>query len=284
MQTLENVIKQCRGVVFRHHRDQRGVRQHLNALAKSHLGPMPVEHLTAADIHGLVDDMINDQAADGTVVHRIAKLNRVLSYAYDRGLRTQPPPKVNITRHTRQREYEISVEVEAQMAQALAQRGAKFVHLFNFLLYTAARYSEATKLTWSHVTDSHVTFLASTVKTNKTRTLPLFPPAAEAIRFGRDHYANDAGPFAWAQDHHVFYRAWRPAKKAIGLQDEKDFVPHACRHTCITRLAREGMSTMSLQQWGGWTSLAMLERYSHLEASRDLSHATARYAIDRSPR
>ncbi len=283
MQTLSSVIKQCRGVVFRNHRDQRGVRQHLNALSRSYLGPMPVEHVTAQDILALVDDMINAQAADGTVVHRVSKLNRVLGYAFDRGLRTTPPPKVNITRHTRQREYEILPEVEDAFAAELAKRGVRFAHLFKFLLYTGARYGEVTRLDWASVSDSQVTFLASTVKTAKARTLPLFPPAAAAIACMREAYSTQPGPFHWAQDHHYFYRRWNPAKKAIGLRDEKDFVPHACRHTCITRLAREGMSTMRLQQWGGWASLTMLQRYSHLEASRDLSDATQRYAIDKPP-
>ena len=279
MQTLEETIKASRSILFRNHRDQDGVRNHLSALAQSHLGPMPVEHINRNDVALLRDDIIAAGKSDGTVIHRLAKLSRVLNWAHDRGLRSAPAPTLKISRASHERDYEITPEVERQMSAALRKRGAHHAALFDFLLYTACRYSEATGLTWMDWHGDKVSFLKT--KNGNPRTVPLFPPAQNALELQRETHPLDPGPFTWALQHYKFYNAWRPAKKEIGLADEEDFVPHSCRHTCITRLAREGMSMMMLQQWGGWKSLAMLNRYSHLQSAHDLGSAVKHYAIDR---
>ncbi|MCS5737342.1 tyrosine-type recombinase/integrase, partial [Herbiconiux daphne] len=41
---------------------------------------------------------------------------------------------------------------------------------------------------------------------------------------------------------------------------------HSLRHTCITRYAEKGLSTLQLQQISGHRSIVMLERYTHLKA------------------
>lgn len=279
MQTLEETIKASRSILFRNHKDQEGVRNHLRALASSHLGPMPVEHIDRSDVALLRDDIIAAGKSDGTVIHRLAKLSRVLNWAHDRGLRTLPAPKIQITRASHARDYEITPEVERKMSAALRKRGAHHAALFEFLLYTACRYSEATGLTWQDWHGDKVSFMRT--KNGNPRTIPLFDPARKALEFAREIHPGDPGPFTWARQHYKFYNAWRPAKEELGLQHEEDFVPHACRHTCITRLAREGMSMMMLQQWGGWKSLAMLNRYSHLQSAHDLGSTVKHYTIDR---
>lgn len=67
---------------------------------------------------------------------------------------------------------------------------------------------------------------------------------------------------------------------AEALRDSKvpAFTPHAFRHTWATRLMETGkVSLRTLQQLGGWASLRMVERYSHVE------EAAKRRAIDSLP-
>ncbi len=43
--------------------------------------------------------------------------------------------------------------------------------------------------------------------------------------------------------------------------------PHVLRHSFGSRLAMSGIDMRTLQELGGWRTLAMVERYSHLAES-----------------
>ena len=58
--------------------------------------------------------------------------------------------------------------------------------------------------------------------------------------------------------------AWRDVRKAIGLADDKDFVLHALRHTCASRLVQRGASLYAVQKVLGHSTIKVTEKYSHL--------------------
>jgi site-specific recombinase XerD len=45
-------------------------------------------------------------------------------------------------------------------------------------------------------------------------------------------------------------------------------VPHSLRHTFATRLVQNGVDLRTVQELGGWSSLSLVERYSHVSPSR----------------
>jgi len=57
---------------------------------------------------------------------------------------------------------------------------------------------------------------------------------------------------------------WQLARKALKYEDDKDFVIHACRHTFASRLAQQGVGLTVIKELGGWKTLEMVLRYSHL--------------------
>jgi integrase-like protein len=67
----------------------------------------------------------------------------------------------------------------------------------------------------------------------------------------------------------------RLACEAAGL---KDLTPHALRHTFASRLAMAGVDPRTIQELGGWRSLAMVERYTHLSPTHTAA-AVERIAI-----
>ncbi len=54
---------------------------------------------------------------------------------------------------------------------------------------------------------------------------------------------------------------FQTACRAAGL---KDVTPHVLRHTFASRLAMAGVDPRTIQELGGWASLEMVERYTHL--------------------
>jgi site-specific recombinase XerD len=67
-------------------------------------------------------------------------------------------------------------------------------------------------------------------------------------------------PYTYAQ----FRRLFEAAKEAIGLGDDEALSIHTTRHTAASKMASAGVSLPILMQFGGWTSLASVQRYCHL--------------------
>ena len=63
-------------------------------------------------------------------------------------------------------------------------------------------------------------------------------------------------------------KPYRSIRKGFGAACEAaglaDVSPHALRHTFASRLAMAGVDPRTIQELGGWRSLAMVERYTHL--------------------
>lgn len=275
--TLKEYIPLARSP-FRANRDQKNVRSCLQMLALSPLGDMQLADITRSDIASFVDDLVIEELSDGRINHVLAKLNKVLKHADERGLLPSGRPVYQHTRHTRRRDYELMPDVERDLMRGLRRHGREFEQFAVFLLYTGARYSEAALMPWSDWHTDVVTFRRT--KSGKPRTIPLYRPAREVLIEAHSERPNKPGPFELFVKHRVFMSAWDAVREDLGLAGEQDFTPHCLRHTCITRLVRSGMPLMKVKEWGGWSSLTMVQRYSHLEAARDLRNATADYAID----
>jgi site-specific recombinase XerD len=46
--------------------------------------------------------------------------------------------------------------------------------------------------------------------------------------------------------------------------------PHVLRHTFASRLVKAGVDLRTVQELGGWSSLAMVQRYSHPDEEHKL--------------
>ena len=69
--------------------------------------------------------------------------------------------------------------------------------------------------------------------------------------------------------------AWSWARAQMGLQNDKDFVLHALRHTCATRLLIAGVDIYKVKKWLGHKSIKTTERYIHLAPQNLMDALTA---------
>lgn len=58
--------------------------------------------------------------------------------------------------------------------------------------------------------------------------------------------------------------AWNWARKEMGLEGDEDFVVHALRHTCATRLLIAGVDVYRVKEWLGHKTIKTTLRYVHL--------------------
>ena len=144
--------------------------------------------------------------------------------------------------------------------QAIGQVEA--AHLMVFLCEVGCRYSEAERITGRDIDLQANTVTFWVTKTQKARTTPLTTRAIDAIR-----------PFlpaikshrVWSLKYKPFQHQFDKAKGALGLALDQELTIHSARHTCATRLVRNGASLLQVMQWGGWRSLGAVQRYAHVD-------------------
>jgi len=59
-------------------------------------------------------------------------------------------------------------------------------------------------------------------------------------------------------------KAWAWTRKELGLQDDKEFLVHALRHTCASRLVNAGVDLYVVKEWLGHSTIQVTEKYAHL--------------------
>lgn len=142
--------------------------------------------------------------------------------------------------------------------------------LLVFLIGTGARLGEALALQWPDVDLTHARATLRQTKNGADRHLDLCPRVAATLaelphrigpvfrtRIGRAYEPRRV------QGGGQIKTGWASALSAAGLST-RPLTPHSCRHTWATWHATIHRDPMLLRHEGGWSSLAMVQRYAHL--------------------
>jgi integrase len=154
-----------------------------------------------------------------------------------------------------------------------------------FLIYTGARIGEALWLDWRDVDlgRRHVTF--ADTKNGESRGVGLHARVVAALaslphREGCVFRRPDGLPYERPKridDTSAGTRIKKAFASACRRAGIVDFSPHDCRHTWATWHYAHNRDLGALQRLGGWKSVAMVMRYSHVNVG-ELQHT-----IDRLP-
>jgi integrase len=133
-----------------------------------------------------------------------------------------------------------------------------------FSVETGQRYGSVARLQWSAVDlkRKHAYITSGTSKSKKAIALPLNTTALAVLRAQLGKHAvyvfadhKNRAPIGSVKT------AWLKAVKRAGLEG---FRWHDLRHTWASWHTANGTPPVVLKELGGWASLAMVERYSHL--------------------
>lgn len=143
-----------------------------------------------------------------------------------------------------------------------------------FMLYSGARCGEALYLDWSQVDldRSHVSFLNT--KNGHSRGVPLHSRIVTCLRelphrdgavfrtpSGRPYTPPHKGVELDTSAGTRIKGAFRSAVTKAGVAP---FTPHGCRHTWASWHYLANRDLLTLQKLGGWRSMAMVQRYTHV--------------------
>ena len=228
-------------------------------LVVEHFGAdTPINRIDADGIAQMASRMKKEGKSNATINRRIAALSKMLSYAYRLRLLERKPyiPRekeaIGRVRYLTRGEEELMVEKFRYLEQH------DYADLCVFLVDTGFRVGEALKIQWRDV-NGRLVHVWDT-KNGTSRSVPLTQRAADTLEKRR---GSGAGPFSGISQH-SFNHAWDRMRTLIGLAADVQFVPHALRHTCASRLVQAGVPILTVKEYLGHKTLSMTLRYAHL--------------------
>lgn len=218
-----------------------------------------------------LEDLGNSNA---TINRKLACLSVILQTANAYGGQfAHPPLKLFTRKEGVGRLRWLSPEEESAALAWFRQWYSDGADLFVVLIDTGMRFGEATSAVTARDVDFKTGLVAVWVnKTDLPRSIPMTERVKEVyLRWTKVNPTGPVMPVA----HSVFLLRWRRMAAVLGLQADKQFVPHVLRHTCMSRLAQAGVPLAALQAWGGWTNYNMVMRYAHLSPRHLTTHVGA---------
>ena len=237
-------------------------------------GGRPVDSFGVCDVTDYVEDLQEAGFKNATINSRLRYFVAVLNYAKNkRGLieAQHVPAFENLNTNEDAREPRVLGEKEVQRLLFCLPKLQS--SMARFALATGLRVSNVRDLMWSEVQDGMIDIKASKMKAGKRLFVPLSDEAMEIL-----HEQNDIQQKRQQAPEYVFTKrngkpignrtsvtngVWQRACERAEVGNVRF---HDLRHTWATRHVLSGTPLPLLQKLGGWNSMAMLEKYTHLSS------------------
>lgn len=197
----------------------------------------------------------------GTVNRKLAMLRRAMSWAARRRW-IDHVPYIETAREPRGRKRWVTDE---ELAAVVDMVPDDVGDLFMVLAHTGMRLGEALSLGWEQVDFEGSSIFLPDTKSGYPRTVPLNETAKAALE--RRASERPTVPFENLYNQRVSYH-WRRARRAMGLEHDKEFVVHALRHRVASMLVQDGVTLQVVAELLGHRKLQTTMRYAHLATSQ----------------
>jgi len=252
------------------------------------LGDVLLDALTHADVERFLDGLLADRTQSTrnryrTILH--AMLSRAKRYGY---LTNNPVQGVAKFKEPDGRITFVMPEEEETIQEALRP---ELRPLFTVSVHTGLRWSEQLALEWRHVDFLTGLITVRQSKSGYSRQVPM-NSVVRAVLMDlagqRQRPEDPAEPVfrcQYKKADNFFPAAVERARKAlIGAGRDSSrldgYTWHCNRHSFASRLVMAGVDLRTVQVLGGWRTLGMVQRYSHL-APAHLQEAVERLTQSR---
>ena len=206
--------------------------------------------------HDRLAAKVHDRAIRPTTINReLSCLRRCLNLQIKWGkAEDNPVRKVEFFPEDGRRERILSPDELQLLLAACTEHSRPYVAL---ALHTGMRLGEILGLTWDQVDLRQGVVTLTRTKSGKWRKVPLNEvarPLLEALPRSGPYVFGGAAPFG------AIKRAWQGACRRAGLGGLRF---HDLRHTWASYVVEAGVDLRTVQELGGWSSLELVERYSH---------------------
>lgn len=233
---------------------------------------LPLRDLGLEKVDKLVTTLMNEKKANSTINRHLARLKTMLKHAHQRGwmpelphieLLKEPPPRLRY----------LSPSEETRLLGYFQYIGREDMRgLVIVLLDTGMRLSNGVNLTLSQFNGKVITIHGEDAKGGMTYSVPVTSRVRDILQTAREEGRTKV--FPKIRTRHHARTLWDKGRDALGLTDDKNFVPHACRHTFCSRLVQRGVPLTTVKELAGHKTIEMTMRYAHLRG-QDLENAIA---------
>ncbi|PAV24487.1 hypothetical protein CF392_16010 [Tamilnaduibacter salinus] len=234
-----------------------------------------------------VNICLEDGDAPSTVNHRLSILRKLWELAESHwGVEDVLPidfSRFRVKNARRDRIREVSKDEEqaiyALLADSQRQAASGMLEAVYVAIYTGLRQGELLALKPEDVSTANqrIHVRRSSRTTDSTKLRDRFVPIRGRVKEIIDSRAKRHERWIFPElDKWTVLRLWRVVRKGMGLEHDKDFVFHALRHTCATRLLRSGADIRYVQKWLGHADIGTTQIYTHV-ASTDLDDVADRF-------
>lgn len=233
---------------------------------KDILGDVPLDQIDKAAYRKIVAYFEGEQTGDSTINRYLASLKTVLrrhkcDYAC-----------IEMYREDEGRIYVVSPPEEQQIDRILRDRSLRrwtvrqnyydeFADAAIVLVDTGMRVGELLGLPARDINLSTNLITIWINKADKPRSVPM----TDRVRAILEPRLKKERLFALTQEQ--IGQAWKHVRLHTKNSDP-DFVPHALRHTCATRLLESGVDIYTVKEWLGHKTIQTTLRYVHLMPGR----------------
>jgi integrase len=232
-------------------------------------GDRTLDSIQVGDIDEFVKHLRKKGNSSGTINRKLASLSAMFTDAEERGGCIKKPRLIRQPEPTHRIRY-LTQEEEQLLASLMIQwKQAPVLEAITVLLDTGMRVGELLAL---QVKDVDLRENIISIWQNKgdlPRSVPMTTRVRDIVS-GRCAASRGLVFFNLTRETLRYY--WDRARSAMGLDDDDQFVPHALRHTCATRLVQSGVSLYVVQKILGHSSIQVTEKYAHL-SQRELRDA-----------
>lgn len=271
--TLRDYAKDYLAWADAHKRSARQERSRLGAVILPALGDRYLDEITTADVERFRDSLVGGRT--GATVNRYRdQLSAMFKRAVRLGLVAANPVKgIPKFRETGQRLAYLKPHEEAAVRDALPER---LRLAFAVSVHTGLRWGEQAGLRWHDVDMLTGIITVPLSKNGSTRQVPMNSAVRSALvdLAARRLRPDDPGERLFLDSYRHTARLFGQAveRAQVALCDVgKDpsrldgYTWHGNRHTFASRLIMAGVNPRTVQVLGGWKTLSMVARYSHLD-------------------
>ena len=245
------------------------------------LGPdMVLADLGQRHYRGFVADCREAGDSESTINRRLAIISKLRHLVEERNETLEPVNWKELrTKQARGRLRWLTDEEEAKALRLVLESGRAFAEdmadLMEVLVDTGMRRGEALRLRPQDVDLAQGLVYVWVSKSGRARSVPLTDRAlgvlarrlAQAQKLGRSTLFEPL-------DRERIRRLWDWLRKQMHMEEDTEFVLHALRHTCATRMAQRGVSLYTVQHILGHESPETTEVYAKL-SPEDLRRGVA---------
>lgn len=227
------------------------------------LGDIKVTEVTAKEVNKLKAKLRDDGLSRATINRYLSHLKTALNHLR----RVEQDLDIRLPHFEKYSEPEGRIRVLTQDEEHLIlkyydeHKEYEMKDLIIFLLDTGFRTGEAINLEYADIDFENelIYCYANKNKGKITKAVPMTSRVKEILQRRR---VRGNKPFTY--NHSNIRNRWDKMKKALGYENDKEFVPHCLRHTCASRLVQRGVDLYTVKAYLGHSSIQVTERYAHL--------------------